>query len=130
MVRATLRAPMPAMPANGIASPATTTPSTAETATITTRWDSTRYAGSRSWRGMDTLTWYGRTPEPPKLPIVYPRRAKRAAGHFWTWNAHVSASGSGAGRRGPGPKLAGVIEIAGGRLKALREGRQPAASVS
>ena len=30
MVRATLRAPMPAMPANGIASPATTTPSTAD----------------------------------------------------------------------------------------------------
>ena len=59
MVRATLRAPIPAMPANGIASPATTTPSTAATATITTRWESTRYAGSRSWRGMDTATGYG-----------------------------------------------------------------------
>ena len=86
MVRATLRAPMPAMPANGIASPATTTPSTAETATITTRWDSTRYAGSRSWRGMDTAQGY------------------------------VS-----------GPKFP---EIAGGRLKAFRERRQPAASLS
>jgi hypothetical protein len=59
MVRATLRAPIPAMPAKGIASPATTTPRTAATATITTRWDRTRYAGSRSWRGMDTLTGYG-----------------------------------------------------------------------
>ena len=71
---ATFRAPTPATPANGIARPATTTPSTAETAIITTRWESTRWAGSRSWRGMDTAPGYGSGPKEPiqRNPGVLP----------------------------------------------------------
>ena len=56
MVSARFCVPTPARPANGMASPATTTPSTTDTAAITKRCESTRCAGRRSLRGMDTAS--------------------------------------------------------------------------
>ena len=50
---ATFFAPMPTTPANGMARPATRTPSTTATASITPRWETTRLRGRRSLRGTD-----------------------------------------------------------------------------
>ena len=63
-VSATFLAPIPAIPANGMTRPATTTPRTAETATITARWLSSLRARGRSEGSCDMTSGYGAATTP------------------------------------------------------------------
>ena len=67
MLSATSRAPKPATPANGMARPATSTPITAATATMTPRWDRMLAGWSLSVRRADMVPGYGTVRRPGPL---------------------------------------------------------------